>query len=81
MAQKRSTSARYFSYASPNRESTFCVTVTAKVLARFGEAYAAYLADVERFCATHQVPYVAAGVDVPFDELILRVFRRGGFLR
>ena len=57
------------------------VTVTAKVLARFGEAYAAYLADVERFCATHQVPYVAAGVDVPFDELILRVFRRGGFLR
>jgi hypothetical protein len=57
------------------------VTVTAKVLARFGEAYAAYLADVERFCSTHQVPYVAAGVDVPFDELILRVFRRGGFLR
>jgi uncharacterized protein (DUF58 family) len=57
------------------------VTVTAKVLARFGEAYASYLADVERFCATHQVPYVAAGVDVAFDELILRVFRRGGFLR
>jgi uncharacterized protein (DUF58 family) len=57
------------------------VTVTAKVLARFGEAYAAYLADVDRFCATHQVPYVTAGVDVAFDELILRVFRRGGFLR
>jgi uncharacterized protein (DUF58 family) len=57
------------------------VTVTAKVLARFGEAYASYLAEVERFCATHQVPYVAAGVDMAFDELILRVFRRGGFLR
>ncbi|MGH7294390.1 MAG: hypothetical protein ACRELB_05645 [Polyangiaceae bacterium] len=55
--------------------------MTAKVLARFGEAYAAYLADVERFCATHQVPYVAASTDVAFDELILRVFRRGGFLR
>jgi uncharacterized protein (DUF58 family) len=57
------------------------VTVTAKVLERFAEAHAKYLAEVERFCATHQVPYVAAGVDVDFDELILRVFRRGGFLR
>jgi uncharacterized protein (DUF58 family) len=57
------------------------VTVTARVLARFGEAYDKYLADIERFCATHQVPYVAASVEVPFDELILRVFRRGGFLR
>jgi uncharacterized protein (DUF58 family) len=57
------------------------VTVTAKVLERFAQAHAQYLADIERFCATHQVPYVAAGVDVAFDELILRVFRRGGFLR
>ncbi|HWZ90972.1 MAG TPA: DUF58 domain-containing protein, partial [Polyangiaceae bacterium] len=57
------------------------VTVTAKVLDRFAEAHRAYLADVERFCATHQVPYIAADVNVPFDEMILRVFRRGGFLR
>jgi uncharacterized protein (DUF58 family) len=57
------------------------VTVTAKVLRRFEEAHAAYLAEVERFAATHQVPYIAANVDIPFDDLILRVFRRGGFLR
>ena len=57
------------------------VTVTARVLEQFTEAYDAYASAVERFCATHQVPYVAAGIDVPFDELILRVFRRGGFLR
>jgi uncharacterized protein (DUF58 family) len=57
------------------------VTVTAKVLHRFAEEHAKYLAQVERYCATHQVPYVAASVDVPFDEMILRVFRRGGFLR
>jgi uncharacterized protein (DUF58 family) len=57
------------------------VTVTAKVLQRFAQAHAAYLAEIERFCATHQVPYVAASVDTAFDELILRVFRRGGFLR
>ncbi len=57
------------------------VTVTAKVLERFAGAYAEYLSGVERFCATRQVPYVAASLEVPFDELVLRVFRRGGFLR
>jgi uncharacterized protein (DUF58 family) len=57
------------------------VTVTAKVLDRFGVAYGEYLAGIERFCSSRQVPYVTASVDVPFDELILRVFRRGGFLR
>jgi uncharacterized protein (DUF58 family) len=57
------------------------VTVTAKVLERFAQAHGEYLAGIDRFCATRQVPYVAASVEVPFDELILRVFRRGGFLR
>ncbi len=57
------------------------VTVTAKVLGRFAEAHERYVAEIERFCATRQVPYVRAGVDVAFDEMILRVFRRGGFLR
>jgi len=30
---------------------------------------------------SRQVSYFRADVNVPFDELILRVFRRGGFLR
>jgi uncharacterized protein (DUF58 family) len=57
------------------------VTVTPKILERFAQAHAEYLDGIERFCATRQVPYVAASMAVPFDELILRVFRRGGFLR
>jgi uncharacterized protein (DUF58 family) len=57
------------------------VTVTAKVLERFEETYRAYLADIDRFCTSKQVPYIQADVNVAFDELILRVFRRGGFLR
>jgi hypothetical protein len=36
---------------------------------------------VRRFCASRQVSYFRADVATPFDELILRVFRRGGFLR
>lgn len=57
------------------------VTVTAKTLERYRAAYDDYLSQVQRFCASRQVSYFRADVDVPFDELILRVFRRGGFLR
>ncbi len=57
------------------------VTVTPGVLSRFGEAYTHYQAEIGAFCASRQVSYVSASVEVPFDELILRVFRRGGFLR
>ncbi|EYF08978.1 DUF58 domain-containing protein [Chondromyces apiculatus] len=57
------------------------VTVTAKVLERYGQAYEEYLEEVKRFCTARQVSYFRADVSVPFDELILRVFRRGGFLR
>ncbi len=57
------------------------VTVTAKVLERFAQAHLGYLHSIERFAATHQVPYIAADMNIPFEELILRVFRRGGFLR
>jgi uncharacterized protein (DUF58 family) len=57
------------------------VTVTAKVLERYGQAYEEYLEEAKRFCTSRQVSYFRADVTVPFDELILRVFRRGGFLR
>ena len=59
------------------------VTVTAKVLAALrARPTATYLAEIDALlrdrtrCRTS-----TADVDVPFDELILRVFRRGGFLR
>ncbi len=57
------------------------VTVTAKVLEKYQAAYQAYLEEVQHFCATRQVSYFRADIDASFDELILRVFRRGGFLR
>ncbi len=57
------------------------VTVTPRLLEKFAEVHAQYTREIERFCSTHQVPIIAADVSTPFDELILRVFRRGGFLR
>ncbi|HMY16007.1 MAG TPA: DUF58 domain-containing protein [Polyangium sp.] len=57
------------------------VTVTAKILEKYQHAYGEYLEEVQRFCTSRQVSYFRADVDASFDELILRVFRRGGFLR
>jgi uncharacterized protein (DUF58 family) len=57
------------------------LTVTDGMLDKMQRAVGDYRAGIERFCAQKQVPYFAADVNVPFDELVLRVFRRGGFLR
>ena len=35
----------------------------------------------ERFCAGREVPYVRADVGQPEEELVLRMLRRGGFLK
>lgn len=57
------------------------VTLTPDLLDRMAGAFWDYQKQIERFCASRQVPYLAAPVSEPFDELVLRVFRRGGFLR
>ncbi len=57
------------------------VTVTPRVLARYEAAYEARCRAVEAACTRRRVPYLRAPVEIPFDELVLRVFRRGGFLR
>ena len=57
------------------------LTVTDGMLDKMQQAVGDYHASVQRFCAQKQVPHFAADVDTPFDELVLRVFRRGGFLR
>ena len=57
------------------------VLVTQKMLERMERAWNDYQAEIERFCVSRQVPYFVADVETPFDEQVLKVFRRGGFLR
>jgi uncharacterized protein (DUF58 family) len=57
------------------------VTVTADVLEKYERAYDAFVHSAERFCACRQVPYLSANVSVPVDELVLRILRRGGFVK
>lgn len=57
------------------------VTADEKLRTRVAAAHQDYYRSVQRFCTSHQIPYFAADVEVPFDELVLSVFRKGGFLR
>ena len=57
------------------------VTVTAAVLQKYAQAWEDYLQQIERFCNAKQVPYVRADVGTSFEDMVLRIFRRGGFLR
>jgi uncharacterized protein (DUF58 family) len=56
------------------------VTVTERQLAAFARAHAEYCAKLEAFCGARGIPYYRADVAVPFEELVLRMFREGGFL-
>lgn len=57
------------------------VTVTRDLLARYREAHDELMEEVETFCTRKSVRYFRAPVQVPFDELVLRVLRAGGFIR
>lgn len=57
------------------------VTVTDELLRQVGKAFTDYQGEIERFCTKNRVPYFPASVESNFDELVLQVFRRGGFLR
>ncbi len=57
------------------------VTVTPAVLARLKTAFAEYSTRIQDFCTKKRVPYLAADVSTPFDEIVLRALRSGGFLK
>jgi uncharacterized protein (DUF58 family) len=56
------------------------VTVTEQVLRNVRQAHREYDAAIARFCTRSHVPYFAAPADVPFDELVLGLLRRGRLL-
>ncbi len=56
------------------------VTVTERALAAFRREHEAYCEALASFCAARGIPYFRADTAVPFDELVLRIFRAGGFL-
>ena len=56
------------------------VTVTPRMLSRYRAAHAAWCDELESFCKERHTAYFRTPVQTPFDELMLRIFRAGGFL-
>jgi uncharacterized protein (DUF58 family) len=57
------------------------VTVTPALLDAYRQAHADAMAELEEFCRSRNVLYLRTPVQTPFEDLILRIFRMGGFLR
>jgi uncharacterized protein (DUF58 family) len=57
------------------------VTITPGMLERYRAAYRAHLAQLESYCRDKQVRAFEMSVEQPFDEAVLELLRRGGFLR
>lgn len=56
------------------------INVTDALLQRYRKAFGELLESVESFCVRHEMGYCLSRTDVPFDELVLRILRRGGLV-
>jgi len=57
------------------------VSLDRAALERYQERLHDHFEEAERFCARHRIDYLRTSTAVPFQDLILRHLRRGGFLR
>jgi len=56
------------------------INVTDGLLARYKDAFEEHAKSVENFCVRNEYGYVRARTDVPFDDLVLGILRRGGLV-
>ncbi len=57
------------------------ITVTAGLLKEYRAAFDAFSKEIEDFCGKRNMLYLKSSIQTPFDELIMRVFRAGAFLK
>jgi uncharacterized protein (DUF58 family) len=57
------------------------VTISASLLAAYRREHERYCQELAQYCTGRAIPFFRTHTGVPFDELVLRIFRAGGFLR
>lgn len=57
------------------------VTLSPRLCEDFARAHEAYCEGLAGFCAGRGIGYFRAETQIPFEDLVLRIFRSGGFLR
>jgi uncharacterized protein (DUF58 family) len=57
------------------------VTISKSLLEAYHREHERYCKELELFCTARAVPFFRPHTHIPFDELVLKIFRTGGFLR
>jgi uncharacterized protein (DUF58 family) len=57
------------------------ITITPSLLTAYRAEYQKYCEAIESYCGKYQLGYVRTVTDFPFEELVLKVFRQGRFLK
>jgi uncharacterized protein (DUF58 family) len=57
------------------------ITLTPEVVKEYRQAFYEFSEELEEYCTKKQVLYFRTPIQEPFDELILRIFRAGGFIK
>ncbi len=57
------------------------VTISRSLLEQYKHEHEKYCGELSDFCTSRAIPYFRTHTQIPFDDLVLRIFRLGGFLR
>ncbi len=57
------------------------VTVSKSLLEAYKREHEKYCMELESYCTKYAMPFFRTHTAIPFDELVLKIFRSGGFLR
>jgi uncharacterized protein (DUF58 family) len=56
------------------------LTITDSLRQKYRDAFEAHAQNVSQFCRQKEIGYVRAWTDITFDELVLRILKRGGLV-
>jgi uncharacterized protein (DUF58 family) len=57
------------------------VTISKSLLEAYQREHERYCKELEAYCTKYAMPFFRTHTSIPFDELVLKIFRSGGFLR
>ncbi len=61
--------------------STKEITVSQSLIEAYKREHEKYCAELSDYCSSKNIPYFRTHTNIAFDELVLKIFRLGGFLR
>jgi hypothetical protein len=57
------------------------ITISKSLIEAYKREHDKYCDELSSYCSSKAIPYFRTHTQIPFDELVLKIFRVGGFLR